>query len=419
MDFFNRYKKIFLVLGFVGVVIFIGYFLYSLFFKSTTPEGLEGDQNATSTGPGSGLPAANTGTGGQIIDNGGKTDGLSGAATTSAGTAKQPDQIASGGVTKTETLTKTPSLGATISSDGNGLQYYDKNDGKFYRIDPAGNAKAISDKVFYKVDSVVWSPNKNQAVLEYPDGSNIIYDFNNQKQITLPAHWKNFSYSPDGGNLVFKSMGQDPDNRWVATVSSDGSQVRGIEQLGDKDDEVYTEWSPNNQVAALYAEGKDFDRQEVYFIGLNGENFKSTIVEGRGFDPKWSPQGNQLVYSVYSSQTEMKPGLWVVDAQGDNIGSNRRNLNINTWAEKCNFSGGTNLFCAVPRELDEGAGLFPELAKNTVDDLYQIDSATGAKKRIAIPEGDYTIDNIMVSADQKYLYFSDSASGQLHKINLK
>lgn len=416
MDFFDRYKKIFLVLGFVGIVILIGYFLYSLFFKPAGPVNQTDDPTATSTAVGGGLPAANTGTGGQIIDNG-KAGGLSGEATTSV--EKQPDPIAIGNITKTTTLTKNPSLGATISSDGNGLQYYDKNDGKFYRIDPNGNATAISDKVFYKVDNVTWSPNKNQAVLEYPDGSNIIYDFNNQKQISLPSHWKDFSYSPDGNNLVFKSIGEDKDNRWVATVSADGSQVRGIEQMGDKEDSVYTQWSPNNQVAALYAEGKDFDRQEVYFVGLNGENFKSTIVEGRGFDPKWSPKGNQLVYSVYSSQTDMKPGLWAVDAQGDNIGNNRRNLNVATWADKCNFSAGTNLFCAVPRSLEEGAGLFPELAKNTVDDLYQIDSATGAKKRIAIPEGDYTIDNIMVSPDQKYLYFSDSASGQLHKITLK
>lgn len=416
MDFFNRYKKIFLVIGFVGIVIFIGYFLYSLFFKSPAPTGTGDGQTATTTS-GGGLPTANTGTGGQIIDNGDKTGGLSGAATTTV--TRPVDPVASGNVTKTDTLSKSPTLGSTLSGDGKGLQYYDKNDGKFYRIDPEGNAKAISDKVFYKVENVVWSPNKNNAVLEYPDGSNIIYDFNNQKQITLPTHWKDFSYSPDGSNLVFKSIGEDPDNRWVATVSSDGSQVKGIEQLGDKEDQVHTEWSPNNQVAALYAEGKDFDRQEVYFIGLNGENFKSTIVEGRGFEPKWSPQGNQLVYSVYSSQTDMKPGLWVVDSQGDSIGSNRRNLNVNTWADKCNFSAGTSLFCAVPRNLEEGAGLFPELAQNTIDDLYQIDSATGDKRRIAIPEGDYTINNIMVSPDQKYLYFSDNATGQLHKINLK
>jgi len=416
MDFFNNYKKIFLILGFIGVVILIGYFIFSLFFK-TSGTGTDIIPTATTTGTGTGLPVANTGTGGEIIKGGDNPEGLVGAATTT--TEKQPDTIASGNVTKTDTLIKTPSLGATISSNGNGLQYYNKNDGKFYSIDPEGNAKAISDKVFYQVDSVVWSPNKNRAVLEYPDGSNIIYDFANQKQITLPSHWKDFSYSPDGNNLVFKSLGEDPDNQWVATVNGDGSEVRGIQPMGDKADSVHTQWSPNNQVAALYSEGKDFDRQEVFFIGLNGENFKSTIVEGRGFEPKWAPEGGQLVYSVYSSQTEMKPGLWAVDAQGDSIGNNRRNLNVNTWADKCNFSAGTNLFCAVPRNLEPGSGLFPEMAKNSIDDLYQIDSATGAKKRIAIPEGDYNIDNIMVSPDQKYLYFSDSASGQLHKITLK
>ncbi|NTU99327.1 hypothetical protein HGA64_04995, partial [Candidatus Falkowbacteria bacterium] len=264
-----------------------------------------------------------------------------------------------------------------------------------------------------------WSPNKNKAVLEYPDGANIIYDFDKQKQITLPSHWKDFSFSPSGDQIVFKSMGQDVDNRWLATVNEDGSQIKGVESLGNKDATVYSEWSPNNQIVAMFTEGKDFNRQEVYFVGLNGENFKSTVVEGRGFEPKWSPQGSQLMYSVYSADTDMKPNLWVVDAQGDSIGNNRRNLNVNTWADKCNFSNGNTAYCAVPRSLDEGAGLFPELKDNTVDDLYQIDVTTGNKKRVAVPQGDYTINNIMISQDQKYLYFTDKGTNQIHKINLK
>lgn len=415
MDFLARYKKPLLILGFVAVVVVIGYFLYKLFFQPLADSLPETAPGATTTAPGTGLPLANTGTGGQAVTGTGTQANLTGA--TSG--LPQPDPIAAGSLTKTDTLTQTPSLGPTLSGDGRGLQYYDRASGKFYRIGPSGQAEAMSDQVFHQVESVVWSPNKDRAILEYPDGANIIYDFQSKKQISLPSHWKDFSYSPSGDRIVFKSMGQDPDNRWLAMVSGDGSQVQGIETLGDKDETVHAEWSPNSQIVAMVTEGKDFDRQQVYFVGLNGENFKSTIVEGRGFQPQWSPSGSQLLYSVYSSDNEMKPGLWVVDAQGDAIGNNRRNLNVNTWADKCNFSGGTTVYCAVPRSLEAGAGMFPELAANTTDDLYQIDIATGAKKRIAVPQGDYTINNLMVSQDQKYLYFSDSASNQLHKIQLK
>jgi hypothetical protein len=216
-----------------------------------------------------------------------------------------------------------------------------------------------------------------------------------------------------------KSMGQDESNRWLAVVNSDGTQVKGLEPLGDKDDTVFPAWSPNNQVAAVFTEGQDFDNQEAYFVGLNNENFKSTVVPGRGFDPKWSPVGDKLLYSVYSTASDMKPGLWIVDAQGDNIGNNRINLNVNTWADKCSFTDNTNLYCAVPNSLDQGSGLFPELGNNTTDSLYQIDVKTGNKKQIAIPQGDYTISNVTVTDDNQNLYFTDAKTNKIYKIKLK
>ena len=172
-------------------------------------------------------------------------------------------------------------------------------------------------------------------------------------------------------------------------------------------------------MVAMYTKGVDFNRQEVYFIGLNDENFKSTIIEGRGFQPEWSPKGDQLVYSVYSSDNDMKPQLWIVDAQGDNIGNDRRRLNIETWAEKCTFAGQSKMYCAVPDSLPEGAGLFPELAKSTKDNLYQIDINTGLKKLVAVPDGSYNMSNIIVSDSGDNLFFTDNNTQKLYKIKLK
>ncbi|MFA4833955.1 MAG: hypothetical protein WC619_03880, partial [Patescibacteria group bacterium] len=172
-------------------------------------------------------------------------------------------------------------------------------------------------------------------------------------------------------------------------------------------------------VIAMYTEGNDFDRQEVFFVGLNQENFKSTIVEGRGFQPQWSPKGDQLLYSVYSSNNDLKPMLWLVGAQGDNIGAGRKSLGLETWADKCTFASDTDLYCAVPRDLETGAGLFPELAENTPDRLYQIDMATGLKKLVAIPDGDYNMSDLIISEDGRNLYFTDKTTQRINKINLK
>ncbi|MBU4455546.1 hypothetical protein KJ586_03490 [Patescibacteria group bacterium] len=405
-------KKFLFAIGFILTVLVLGYLIYSLFFKPAVQQPAE-TEPATSTT--AGLPIAPYGAG-QVAAPA-ETD--AGLPQEGAGPAAGASAIARGGITQTSPLLPAASFSATLAPNGSDLQYYNKTDGKFYRVSKDGEATALSDKIFHQVESVKWSPDKNKAILEYPDGANIVYDFASGEQITLPAHWKDFDFSPGGRQIVMKSIGLDPNNRWLSVVNSDGSKAQRVEALGDKDDTVYPSWSPNGQTIAMYTEGIDFDRQEVFFVGLNNENFKSMEVEGRGFQPKWSPAGEQLLYSVYSSQTDLKPALWIANSQGENIGSGRKSLNIETWAEKCVFADSANLYCAVPEKLEEGAGLFPEMADNTRDNLYKIDVKTGLKKLVAVPDGEYNMSNLIISENGQYLYFTDKTTGNLRKIQLK
>ena len=412
MDFLIKYKKVFLAIGFVIIIVILGYLLYWAFFKPISPPAIS--QPPATTTP-QGLPLAPTGKG-QVVGPS-QPAGLP----AEIGEIKKvtPSEVAQGGLTQTKQLNQLPTLAATLSADGSDLQFYNQNDGKFYRLTKDGKTSELSNKIFHQVEKIVWSPNKEQAILEYPDGSNIVYNFTSQQQITLPSHWKDFAYAADGSKLVLKSLGLDPDNRWLAITNNDGSQAQRLEALGEKDETVYPAWSPNNQVVAMYTESLDFDRQEVFFVGLYHENFKSTIIEGRGFQPKWSPTGEQLLYSVYSSKNDLKPMLWLVNAQGEAIGSGRRSLNIETWADKCAFASQTELYCAVPEKLEAGAGLFPEMAKATKDNLYKIDLQTGLKKLIASPAGSYNMSDLIISQNGYYLYFTDKNTQTLQQIKLK
>ncbi len=185
------------------------------------------------------------------------------------------------------------------------------------------------------------------------------------------------------------------------------------------DKKVYPGWSPNNQVVALYAEGLDYDRQTVYFLGLNGENFKSMVVPGRGFQYQWSPQGDKMLYSVYSSDNEMKPMLWITNASGNQIGENRQRLNLQTWAEKCTFASNEEIYCAVPTNLDYGAGLMPALANQTPDYIYKINTKTGSKQLVAIPDHNITVGSMMISPDGSKLFLTDKNTGVIRQIKLR
>lgn len=408
-------KKILLVTSLLATAILIGFGLYYM-FKKTGAGGVE--PTPTEKIDGGILPSA-----------GERTSTVSGTEITTGqlerGGITNPlpiPQIAPGGYYQNETIKKVIDEPVTYPSlsQGNGsLRYYNSSDGKFYYLTADGQIKTLSDQTFYNVNKVTWAAKNDKAVLEYPDKSKIIYNFEKQKQTTLPKHWSDFSFSPDSSQLAAKSIGLAPENRWLVSVNDDGTGANFIEPMGDNADKVQVNWSPSRQTVAFSQTGEPLgaERQEILFVGLNHENFKSAIVEGRGFTPEWSPSGQKLLYSVYSSRSDFKPELWITDSYGDSIGNNRQLLQLNTWADKCTFSDDTTVFCAVPRDLPQGAGILPEVAANSNDDIYKIDLKTGLKISVPI-DGNYNIKNITYDQNKNKLYFTNGNQAGVFEIKL-
>jgi hypothetical protein len=420
----SKFKKIILILVFLLVILVIAFLIWNTFFKPSP----EAEEPILKTDPETGmrLPLSPEGepiivddTPSKPIDTSPDTPSQTSPVPTLDDSQQEIKPTASGGITKTDTLVNTSSLKPSLTSDGNSVQFYNQSDGKFYITNERGDLIPLSDKVFHNVQDITWAPDKKRAVLEYPDESKIIYNFETEKQVSLPKHWEDFSFSSDSREIVNKSLGIDPDNRWLVISNSDGSETRALEFIGMNDDKVISSWSPNNQSVAIYKESIDYNREEVFFVGKHGENFKSTIVEGWGFEHEWSEQGDKLLYSAASPREDLIPELWTVNAQGDSIGSNRKRLNLETWASKCNFANNDEVYCAVPRNLKEGSGLYPEMALETFDDLYKINIQTGQKKLIATPEKALNISDLIVSSDQRNIFFTDHINGQIHKIKLK
>ncbi len=398
-------RRILLIALFALISIGLGFLLYFFFFRAPK-EGAEATPEEKPGITGSLTPAA--------PGTPPKTGGLSGG-------ANEPSAIAKGGLTLASVVVAAPTLGARLSSDGSTLLSYDRSSGKFLRVREDGTVINISNKSFLNVENVEWAADGKRAVIEFPDGSNIVYDFESEKSVTLPKHWQDFNFSPDGSKLVGKSIGADPENRWLVTVDSDGSNAKVIESLGENADKVQVSWSPSGSVVAFSATGRTLgmDRQEILLIGQNSENFKGLEVAGMGFRPLWSPSGTRLLWSTYSSQTSYRPQLWTALASGDEIGGARRSFPISTWADKCAFADEKTVYCAVPKNTPEGIGFQPELANSIPDKIYRIDLETGSAILIAEPEGNYSIKNIAVTTSERMLYFTDNGSGSVHQIKLQ
>ncbi len=404
-------KRLLLIFGLLVVSALVGFGIYAVFFRSTTTTVQINNQDFTNTS-------------GQLPTSSVRSNNGNGTTTSESGTlplGTLPENNGSAGTYFQEqpVVQLTNDYPAFANVGGGSVRYYNQADGKFYHVSANGAPIALSDQVFYNAQNVTWAKNQDKAVIEYPDGAKIVYDFTTKKQVSLPQHWQDFSFSSDGAQIAAKSMGLSPDNRWLITTKDDGTGTQALEPLGNNGDKVIVDWSPSRQTVALSRTGEPVggERQEVLFVGLHGENFKPAIVEGLDFQSNWSPTGQKLLYSIDNSASSYKPDLWIVDAYGDSIGNNRKQLQLNTWAHKCSFADENTLFCAVPETLPDGAGMSPAIAKDTPDQLYKIDIRTGLKQPIPL-DNEYTIQSISFDKNSGKLFFTDPHRTGIFQVNI-
>lgn len=416
MDFKNlNWRRIIAILIFAAAIVLIGWLLYLAFFAP-----------GRTTNNNNGLPAN-----GQLPNvngavnrpTGANVNRLIGLPLTNQG-GGPPSDVANGGLTVAPVVVDTATLDASLAGNGVDLNYYDSINGKFFKLDRTGAKTLLTDAVFKGVEDVVWSPNKDQAVLSFKDDSKIVYDFNKKRQTTLPKELEDFSWSPDSSQVAAKFIGPTEGDNWLAVVNADGTAAKTIEPLGSNAGRVSVDWSPDGQIVATYQQSLDGERTEIVPLGLTGENFKSIETEGRGFTGQWDPTGQRLLYSVHSASTAYNPYLYVVNASGDSLGTGNQSLGLATWADKCAFAAsGVDLYCAVPIGLERGSGLYPEMAASSIYEFYQVDLITGSQKLIALPTDStgmsaYPVDQVFLSATQDQLFFTDQA-GKIHSLKLR
>lgn len=411
----SRFQRILLIITFVVVTVMLGLLLYAAFFSprvSRVGNSAMGTGTFDGTTPGTGLD----GTSARLPG----TSPSPAEPTTEITPRPSPvSLIASGGTIRAELAFDANARNLTLDRDGTSLLYYDGNDGRFYRVGPDGAARPLTDRVFHSVEQITWSADRQRAVLEYPDGANIIYEFGSGRQFTLPKHWEEFSFAPDSNQIIAKSIGLDQDNRFLVVSDSSGARIRPVASIGANADSIIPSWSPSGQIVAMQVENSGSERQEIFFVGLNDEHFPSTVVPGWGFEGNWTPDGRQLLYSVYSGQNGNRPELWLVEASPTNVGANRRTVGLQTWAHKCTFADASVAYCAVPQSLPAGAGLFPVEMDNQADSLYRVDLARGNTTLVATPDRGQTMRSLQLSGDGRFLYYTARQDGKVYRLQLK
>lgn len=398
-----RVKLLLAFIGFIAVTTLLGWLLITLFFGAKPTIEEEGEEEVTEEEDGR-LSLSE-----EIEQREGQEE--------EEATGTLPSPVADGGEVFTQRLTASAVTAPTIVGDA--VVFYNPRDGLFYMIDSSGELIAITSEAYKQAESVIIADSGDMAALEFPDGSNIVYNLETGTQTTLPSHWEGFEFSGDGDEIVSKSLVADPNANALIVSSSDGSRTTVVTALGNNADKVTANWSPNNNIVAFSETGQTqagFGRKEIYLLDFSGEAIGSLIVEGGNFSAVWSPTGSAILYSVSLASENDTPSLWYTNATGS-IGSQRERIKLQTWVEKCTFKTETTAICAAPREVTAGSGLDPRLIESA-DDVYTINLTTGRVSLLATPATDTQMFNLSISDDDSTLYYTDEY-GRLNFIRLK
>ncbi|MFA5129966.1 MAG: hypothetical protein WC477_03525 [Patescibacteria group bacterium] len=412
----ERLKRILLIVLFVLFAGATAYGLYVVFFRAAQKPTAQipGGQNATGT-----LPTA--GTGGPTPSGTGQGQAGTLPTTGETNANQQPGSATPSAPLKTVLLSQSVSQQISRSSDGTGARFYNPQDGKFYKVSVDGLITPLSDTSFSDVTNVAWGNTSDQAILAFPDGRKIHYDFTSKTQTTLPSQWDGFAFSQDDQKIVAKNNATSPESRYLILSDPNGKNSQAIEPLGNNQDKVTPNYTPNGQIIAYATTGQEegFDRQQIILVGKNHENFAGLLVEGRGFEPIWSPSGNSVVYSIWNIANGYRPELWISGGAPGNLNQNRIDLKVQTWAHKCAWENETVIVCGVPEQMPEGAGLQPSEFATLVDRIVEINTETGYAADLGKPEGDLSVKDPVITKDGSNFMFTDVASGRMYAFKLQ
>ena len=123
--------------------------------------------------------------------------------------------------------------------------------------------------------------------------------------------------SPAGDAIVFCAVLRGAINTALYTVGVDGSALTRISGLRQ---ECSPDWGPTDRIAAeRYGSGS-----KIVTMDPDGSN-PVVVIRGRDADraavfssPSWSPDGALIVVGSTSTR-EIRPDLWIVDADGSNL----------------------------------------------------------------------------------------------------
>lgn len=244
------------------------------------------------------------------------------------------------------------------ADDFNTIFYLADDGSTFYKakfnINADGNVetlynRAISNPPLSGIQSVIWSPKKDAAILKKGTSAFFFdfqkYNFVSQEEKKYADNIGDIAWSPDDSKIAFY---YSPPGGEKSLIFADktNTEVTRVANLADMNiSNPYLSWSPDSEWLVVIPRNASFETNKIYLFNAYTRSFKENANTGNNLEAKFSPDGSKIIYSTYSKDpaSPVRAVLSVMDKDGNN----KKSLDLRADLKKVTWFNNSNSEIAV------------------------------------------------------------------------
>ncbi len=309
----------------------------------------------------------------------------------------------------------------SLSLEERGIFYFSLTGGRLYRtqLDTKEKRELFPLARFENMDSVIWSPLFNRAIISYRSFpkeyllddleylempvTKEVLDFSSQSSVRLNKNIEDVMWTPSGDRIVYHYLDEEQDLSVISIADHDGGNWRNLKEL------TITPYSKVLRLVKCYSNRVLFvsfsdDGSEFTLYSLDLFSGEQTRIIDKIRWAKPSPDGRSILVEAMENGNLIH---FVMDLDR----RTREILDIDTLINKCVWSNdNTTIYYALGDNVNYLVS----------DSFWKLNTVTGQKTQLTNLDLDSPIDasDLFLSQDEKTLFFKNNIDGKLYSLAL-
>lgn len=320
-------------------------------------------------------------------------------------------------------VTDIPLLSPILSKDELSLLGYHAQTATLYSLNRETSEKKILLDTNLSLPIVsLWSENPEISILKtQPQEGNQYFLINAVEKTILPLQGEIVYLTWDSlFEKIIYIQRKNPEEITFYLAKANGSENKEILTISQKG-RIDMSAVPQSPLISYWPQSSNTKLSPLYQINLSTETNKEIFSGKYGASYLYSPNGEKILLSWAPEKNGSRLALGIINKYGGQYSD----LGFPTLTSKCVWNKASDvLYCAVPTEIPQATVMPDDYLSGkitTTDVFWKINVVTGEKERLVELSNitqSFDATNLLISSDERALYFTDRKSQKLYEIKL-